>query len=471
MIRKIVRQFVGGSDSLRQRAIFGSNWLMLKSLVGFGLDLVRAAIFARVLSPSDYGLQALAMTGVGLWEAFSSTGIEIMVQRDDDNYREKLAGYWTIKCIRGILLTSFAWIVAVPVAQFYNNPDLIPLIRFLGVSFLLKGLTGFGREIRERNLEFGRLAVVDIISGITILAVGLVVLFMLANVWALAIYVVLSSVSALIISYLLFPWRPKIRFDRVILKEVAIFAGSVVLLNIFNYVFTNFDIGVIGKLRDITDVGYYARGNFLGILPATYFAVTISPVLLPAFRSMGNDNARLRRAFLKTLLTYAVFFTAMGLCMFVLSKLIVIAVYGRKWLAVVPVFNILIIYGVSKSIIMATPSIFYLKGKPWLMALCGSGSAAVLLSLCVPLTVRFGIIGTAWAVVIAGCTSHVVLILLALRLLSPGSGSRSSSQDTNLAEPNVRQAPFDNGQINTNEQFGKRHSRDDNESTADTSAI
>jgi O-antigen/teichoic acid export membrane protein len=426
MIAEVLEKLIGSEHSLRRKAITGSNWLMVKSVVIAALDLARAAVFARLLSPDDYGVMALVMTGIGMCDAFSATGIEIMVQRDREHHQEKLSGYWTVKFSRGIILTVLTWFLAIPVAQFYGRPEIIPVMRFLGLSFLFRGLSGFGVEIRQRDMQFRKVALMEIGSGLLVLIAGIVILFITKNIWALATYAVINSFAIMITSYILLPWRPRITISPAIFKEVMLFSGSIVLMNIFNYCFTSIDIVTIGKLLGTEDVGYYARSNFLALLPSTYFAGAVSPVLLPVFRNLAEDNARFRKAFIKVLLAFMAFFSALGILLYVCSKFVILTVYGPKWLPILPIFNILIIYGISKSIVMVTPAVFFIKGKQWSMTLCGALTAVALPFICLPLTIKIGLTGTAWAVVMVAGISHIGLVLYALRLLSSEATPRSS---------------------------------------------
>lgn len=417
MIMDRMRDFAGSRDSLRRRTFTGGNWLMGKSLICGALELVRAAIFARVLFPTDYGLMALAMIAINFLESFSATGIEIMIQRDDEGYREKLDTYWTVRFIRGICLFGLGWFVALPLSGFYENPALIPLVRLVSVTFLFRGLAGFGKEVRQREMAFDRVAKVETVSSVIELALGLLALFFFRNVWALAIYSIVNSLAYVIYSYVIFPRRPRIKFDAVTFRAIAGFAGAITLANIFNYLFISFDTGAVGKIFGVDEAGYYARANFLAILPAIYLANVIAPVFLPAFREIGHDLPRLRAAFTKTLLAQTTFYVILGLALLICSRWIVLVVYGEKWLPSLPAFRILLLYGVSKGIVSVVPSIFYINEKPWIITFCGGIAAASLAVLCIPLTRAYGIEGTAWAVVISGLISHFLATVMAFAQL------------------------------------------------------
>jgi len=86
----------------------------------------------------------------------------------------------------------------------------------------------------------------------------------------------------------------------------------------------------------------------------------IAPVFMPlsenrrrsgaAPQSIDKSNACLRG-----------FFIALGTMLAVGAEPFVLLVYGKKWLPVIPVFRILLLFGVSKSVVSACPSIFFLK--------------------------------------------------------------------------------------------------------------
>ncbi|MEW6673838.1 MAG: oligosaccharide flippase family protein [Thermodesulfobacteriota bacterium] len=418
MLLEAFKGFIGDRDSLRYKTILGSQWQFFKSVAIAFIELAKAAVFARVLFPDDYGLMALAMIAIGLLEAVSATGIELMIQSDADDYLEKIPCYWTIRLIRGVVIFAVAWLTAVPMAEYYRNPAMIPLIQFLSITFLIQGVSGFGREIRQRQMEFSRILIVDVLSALVTLLIGLVFLFWLKNVWALAAYAAITALTNLITSYYLFPWRPTVRLDVALFKKVVIFSGSIVFINFLNYLFSNLDRGVIGKILGLDQLGYYARGHFLALVPATYFFNAIGPVLLQAFRQVADDVGRFRSAFIKSTMVYVVVSVLIGLACFVFSKVIIWVIYGEKWLPAVPVFKVLIIFGISKGIVSVCAPVFFIRDRPWLITLCLAVMIGCFAVLCYPLTLSFGILGTAWAVVVSAMISHGLSFVLAFNLIS-----------------------------------------------------
>jgi lipopolysaccharide exporter len=410
-------RFLGNGDSLRRQTIVGSHWLMSRGVVRSCLELVKTAVFARILFPDDYGLMALAMLAIGLLESFTSLGMEIKIQSDEEDDPGRLEVYWTLKVLRGLLLFCLAWTAAGPLSELYARPELKLIVRFLGIAFIFDGFASFGREICQREMKFARVAFVDTLCYAVVIGAGLMFLFFNRDYWALAFYSVFSSFCMMVSSFALVQCRPRFRLQGHILKGVVSFSGSILLINLLNYFFNYIDKGVIGKLLSVEQLGLYARAYYLALLPVSHIFQAIAPVILNAFRRSDNEPDRLLHAFVKTLAVFSALSLGIGIFFFWFGPIIIRVVYGEKWLAALPAFNVLIIYGASKALVSVCAPVFFIRRKPWMITAATAVMVGAFASLCYPLTAAHGTIGTAWAVVIAGVSGHVVGFILCIYLL------------------------------------------------------
>jgi O-antigen/teichoic acid export membrane protein len=420
---------LGEQGSLRRRTLSGGKWMLLRSVTTAGADVVRAAVFARVLFPQDYGLMALATMVIGFLESFSATGIELMIMRERDDPRHRLHAYWTIMMIRGGFLTILGCILAFPLAYFYHRPDLVPVICVLSLTIMIRWMGGFGRELRQRLMDFRQIAIADTIMAAAELVISLILLLIFRSVWALVAYALVHAIATAVCSYVLYPWRPSIRFESAIVRSVLIFSSSVIGINICNYFFVSFDLAVIGRILDVEKVGLYARASFLALLPVTYLANVLAPVFLPAIGNIGNDPYRRRTAFWKILLTHTVFYGIVGALMVSLSEPILMLVYGERWLGALEAFRIMIIYGVSKAIASVSSMTLFALDRPWMVTVSSAIMAGVFAILCIPLTRIWGIEGTAGAVVVSGILSHLVGITMAAIYIRQGCTLTTGAKD------------------------------------------
>ena len=419
-VHPLIARHLGGAESLRRKALSGGGWLLGRSLLLGVIDLIRTAVFARVLSAHDYGLMALVTMVYGWLNACTMLGLDVMIQRDGEAAVKRFPFYWTVKMARGLICCFATQVIAVPVAAYYRQTELVFLIRLAGAVFLVEGLGGFGKEKCRQELRFGPMVRMEVILSFVSLGLGIFTVFVMKNATALVINQLLIMGVQFVLSYGLYRWRPSLRWDARLARNLVMFSGSIIAVNVLNYFQLSFDRATIGKLFTLDVLGYYARGHFLSQIPVTYFSMIIAPVFMPAFQKIGDDPQRLRKALTKVILIYASFFTVLGAVLAIGAEQFVLLVYGKKWLSVVPVFRILLLFGVSKSIVSACPPIFFLRNRPWIDSLNSFIMASIFGVLCIPLTKRFGIEGTAWSIVAGALVAHLTTVIEAFVLTAEG---------------------------------------------------
>ncbi len=411
MLHRLITKHIRDASSLRRKALSGTGWLLGRSFSLGIIDLIRTAIFARILTAHDYGLMAIVTMVYGWINAFTVLGLDVFIQRDGDDATTRFPFYWTIKMIRGLICCLLILTIAAPVASYYERTELAFLISLSGISFLIEGLSGFGKEKCRQELHFGAMVKMEIVLSLFSLIVGTIAVFLLRNPTALVINQLLTMGVQFILSYRLYRWRPSLRWDAQAAKNLIIFSGSFIAVNIFNNFQLSFDRAVIGKLFSIDSLGYYARGHFLSQIPVTYISMIIAQIFMPSFQRIADDVVRLRKALIKVLSLYTGFFVVFGVLLAVAAEWLVVIVYGSKWLPVVPLFRILLIFGVSKSIVSACPAVFFLKNKPWIDSINSFITAVVFGVLCIPLTKHFGVEGAAWSIVAGGLAAHLATVM------------------------------------------------------------
>ena len=100
------------------------------------LNLLFGIFLSRLLSPADYGVVGALTIFSATAGIFSESGFTLAIvnkkQISNDDYN---AVFW-FNLVAG---TTFYWILfflATPIARFYNEPEMIPLARFLFLGFL-----------------------------------------------------------------------------------------------------------------------------------------------------------------------------------------------------------------------------------------------------------------------------------------------------------------------------------------------
>jgi O-antigen/teichoic acid export membrane protein len=206
--------------------------------------------------------------------------------------------------------------------------------------------------------------------------------------------------TKLILSYVLHPFRPNLKFDLDKAKELFRFGKWMLGSSILIFLLTQGDDIYVGKLLGVTALGFYAMAYRLSNLPATEISHVISQVTFPAYSKLQDNIPKLRESYLKVLqVTVFLSFPIAGL-IFILAPEFTRIFLGEKWIPMVPAMQALAFFGITRAINATTGPVFQGIGKPKINTVGSMFQLVVFIAIIFPLTHRWGILGTSIAVII-----------------------------------------------------------------------
>src|SRR5437763_1977264 len=170
------------------------------------LRLLNNVILARILAPPIFGLMALVnaiRTGV---ELLSDVGIMqniISSPRAEDPLFYDTA--WTLQALRGLVLAALSMLLAVPIARFFNYPQLAVILPVASLFFVFTGFDSTARPLVQKQLQVARISVFDIGIGVISLVAHVSIALITPTVWALVLGSVVTGAATLIASFLFIP--------------------------------------------------------------------------------------------------------------------------------------------------------------------------------------------------------------------------------------------------------------------------
>ncbi len=402
--------------SLRQKAVRGAMWSALEK---WGAQLVSTIIFlllARLLGAEAFGLVALANVFMYFMQIFLDQGFaQAIIQKDELEPEHLDTAFWTSVLMGGVfLLVVLAG--AEVVANFYNEPELAPIIRWMSISFLFLGLSSVQTAILQRNMQFKVFAARSLVATVACGIAGIGAALMGLGVWSLVIKeIVFGFISALML-WSSSNWRPRLKFSSNHFKELFPFGISVVGFNFLNFFVRRSDDMLIGYFLGPVALGYYSVAYRLLLVMIKLLTNVTNQVALPTFSRMQNDLERLRDTFYKvTRYTSLISFPAF-IGMAVLAPELVQSLFGEDWIPSVPVMRILAFSGVLQSINQFNGTILVSMGKPsWRLGFqCFNVLCNVVAFLGL---VRWGIVAVAIGFVIRGYLLSPFPLILTKKLI------------------------------------------------------
>jgi lipopolysaccharide exporter len=388
-------------ESLNQRVINSSFWLLLSRIINRSLSFIRIIIVARLLAPNDFGLMGIALLTMATVESFSETGLHTALIQKKENIKSHLDSAWTILILRGFTLFGILFLIAPYASIFFDTPEAKPIIQVIGFTVLLRAFSNISIVYFQKELEFNKQFVYQLSITLSEFIVVIFAALIFKNVWALVIGLLTGSFIGLIMSYKLHPYRPHLNFDLGKVKELFGFGKWIFGSSILVFLVSNGDDIFVGKLLGVTALGYYQLAYRISGMPATQITQVISQVTLPAYSKLQDNLPKLRKAYLKTFqLTAFLSFPISGL-IFILASDFTMIFLGEKWIPIIPVMQALILWGLMQSIGAMIGTLWISVGKPKIVTFLQAGKLVILALLIYPFIMWWGILGAAIAVVVA----------------------------------------------------------------------
>lgn len=409
-------QYTEGTHT--EQMLRGSIWAFADHVLEQFLALLRSVILARwFLGPSDFGLLNIAalltaalliLTETGLWPA--------LIQRKELK-PETLYTSWWIFAFRGVFLAGMIVLLAPVGARFYQEPLLRPILNVMALQFVVSGFNSLSPILLQRDMDFRLLTYLKVATQLVNLGVSVLLAFILRNFWAVVWGQVAGSLFAAVYSYLIHDFRPRFHFVWCEARSLFHFSKYITLSGIVTYLTTQGDDAYVGKVLGTEPLGFYGLAYRLSNLPATSLSHVINRVTLPAFALLQDDIELLRRRYLQTLRLVGLLAFPLAGGMWVLATPLVGALYGEKWLPIVPSFMVLCAFGLERAIGSVAGPVFLALNRPKLVWWLGLSKLVTMVICIVPLTLRYGILGTSLAVTLSAIVVQCFVILATTRLL------------------------------------------------------
>jgi O-antigen/teichoic acid export membrane protein len=385
--------------SLSRRAVRGGVWVFALRAATRGVTFVRTVLLARLLAPADFGLMGVAMLTLSILQRFSETGVGRALIQGKGDEAEYLDAAWTVQVARGIVLTAVLVLGAPLVGLFFDEPRAVPLVRALALSVLAGSVANIAIVQFTKELDFRKYFTYHLAGTLADLLVVVPLAFLLRNVWALVCGVLAKAMVQLVLSYGIHQYRPSLRIDWPRTSELLRFGRWILGSSVVVFLLTQGDDMLLAKLLGASALGLYQMAYRISNAPATEISHTGYQITFPTFSRLKDDPARLRRAFTASIKLIAMASLPLAMGIAAAAPDFVGVFLGQQWLGIIPTIQILAAYGAMRSISYGT--LFQGVGRPQLQAGISTAKLALLAAIIYPLTKRWGVNGTALAVVLS----------------------------------------------------------------------
>jgi PST family polysaccharide transporter len=374
---------------------------------------------ARLLTPADYGVVAMAMVVTNLANLVRDMGTGLaLIQKEDLNMETILTAFWFtlgLGAVLGILVVGLAPLMALA----FEAPAVTGVLWVLAVTFPLLGSTTVHQALLERESRFPLLARVESVSAVSGLAGGVSAAYFGAGPYSLALisltYALVSSAQLWLAS----PLRPRWLWNRHELRDIRRFSDHLVGFNIINYFSRNADSMIIGRLLGADSLGLYSLAYKIMLFPLRNLTFVASRALYPVMSRQQAVPEEMAELYLRTLALIAFVTAPMMAGLFALRDLFVPVLLGSKWAGMGDILAWLAPVGFIQSLTSTTGSVLMARGRTDVLFYLGV-AATILVVAAFLIGSRWGVVGVAAGYCIENVVEFIPVFYIVFRELGQG---------------------------------------------------
>jgi len=366
--------------SIKKELVSGVFYTAISKYAGIIISLIVSAILARLLSPNEFGVVAVATVIITFFAIFTDLGISPAIIQNKELTKKDLSNIFSFTIVGGILLSVLFFLSSWLIGKYYKSETLIIICQLLSINLLFSALNIVPNALLYKDKMFRYIAVrslvVQFIGGV----LSVIAALAHAGLYALIINPIFSSICIFIISYIKKPQHICFTPGLESIKKIRSFSSYQFLFNVINYLSRNLDKLLIGRYMGMGELGYYEKSYRLMMLPLQNITHVISPVMHPVFSEMQDDLSKLATSYERIIRILAYIGFPLSVLLYFTSTEITLILFGDQWIKSIPPFQILAL-SVGIQIIMSTSgSIFQAANDTKTLFVCGLFSATLTVS-------------------------------------------------------------------------------------------
>jgi len=245
------------AETLKEKTAKGLFWGGMNNGVQQLLGLVFGIILGRLLDPSDYGMTAMLAVFSVIANELQSSGFKTgLINMKSPSHNDYNAVFW-FNIIAGVAIYLVLFFCAPLIADYYHQPKLIPLSRYVFLGFVFSSFGMAQSAYLTKQMQIKQIAQCGMTATLSSSIVSVVLAAFGFGYWALATqYLMYIAVNTLLLWYFS-PWRPttKVTFEPI--RQLFPFSFKIMLSAIFTQLNNNIMNLLLGRYYGETSTGHY----------------------------------------------------------------------------------------------------------------------------------------------------------------------------------------------------------------------
>jgi O-antigen/teichoic acid export membrane protein len=328
----------------------GSFWVLVRQLIVRLISVVQVLTIANLLTPGEVGLFSICMMVFILIDSFTAIGLGQALLRKTEINDLDIDTLFVTNIIRGVLIFILVGLLSYPVSIIMDEPSSRSLILLMGFYPLIQGFNNPSILVLQRTLNFKKEIPFYLGGVVSNFIITLAFAMKGLGAKSLVYGLIGQGVVQLVISYIISPYGPRLRYSKESFSELFLFGKWILYSQGLKYFSTNLPSWIIGSLVGSSALGIYNLASRTSQSIGNEFTSLVSTIAFPSFAIIQNDIARLSAAYIrsqKIILSSSFLLFAL---MFSLSTPFTMIFLNKDWSGVAPLIKMFSLIGLVYSI-------------------------------------------------------------------------------------------------------------------------
>lgn len=332
-------------NELKKKSIRGIKWSFVEVFISHFLKLVIGLILARLLTPEDYGLVAIALIFFTVSEVFIKSGLgQAYIQKSDADEIDANT-IFTTNLVVSALFYAILWLTAPIIATYFQQPLLIMLIRVMAFIVIINAFNVIQLAILRKELAFKKKTLYATISYAISGGVGIYCALIGFGVWSLVLQQMLNKFLFALFLFVLSPYKMRLQFSYSAFKPLFEYGSWLLLTNIVIRIFDQIYKFAVGRYYTADALGLFDKGQQFPKLIYQNMTWSVGSVAFPVYTKVNNykSRANILIKFIKYTLLFSI---PTLLCLYLIAEPFVLLLLTEKWAGAIPYLKLFCIIGI-----------------------------------------------------------------------------------------------------------------------------
>ena len=331
-------------SEIARQGVSAVKWSAISTIARFGLQLLAQVVLARMLGPDVYGVFGIGLVVYAFSTFVAEFGFTMNLVQRKTLTDEDIRQIFTWQLVTGVLAFIALYLLAPALSNYFNEPRVEPVIRWLSLACILNATTATPWTLLARDMRFRTQGLIDVASyvvgyiliGIPMAAAGMGVDALVAA------WLSQSLFKTLVANWIRrFPMRPLLWAPNG--RELVEVGGTVFVTNWINWALNNIDRIVVGRYLVARSVGLYTTSFNLANTPNSLLLGSLQSAFLSAGARTQDDVRKVAHAYRQVLATVWVVIAPLFAGLSVASRDIIGLLYGDAWMDAAGVLAVLML--------------------------------------------------------------------------------------------------------------------------------